>query len=94
MDIGQVLYTTVDMFFNIVLLLILARIILSWLPQFRYHQIAEFIFGITEPILAPFRRIPPIGMIDISPMVAIIALSILQTVLKVVISMFFSIPTQ
>jgi YggT family protein len=80
--IGQVLYTTIDIFFNIVLLLILVRILLSWVPQFRYNQIAELVYGITEPILSPFQRIvPPIGMIDISPMVAIIALAVIQNVL-------------
>jgi len=93
--IGQVLYTTVDMFFNIVLLLILARIILSWLPQFRSNQIAEFVFGITEPILGPFQRlIPPIGMIDISPMVAIIALAVIQQVLLWLIGNAFELPIQ
>ncbi len=91
--IGQVLYTTVEMFFNIVLLLILVRIILSWLPQLRTHQIAEIVFGITEPILSPFQRIiPPIGMIDISPMVAIITLSVLQQVLLWLIVNAFELP--
>lgn len=38
---------------------------------------------ITEPILAPLRRvIPPIGMIDISPVVAIILLNIISEVLQ------------
>lgn len=90
--IGQILYTTIDMFFNIVFLLILARIILSWLPQFRSNQIAEMIFGITEPILAPFQRlIPPIGMIDISPMVAIIVLGIGQRILLFMIVSAFGL---
>lgn len=93
--IGQVLYTTVDMFFNIVLLLILARIILSWLPQFRSNQIAEFVFGITEPILGPFQRlIPPVGMIDLSPMVAIIALAVIQQILLWLIGNAFQLPLQ
>lgn len=95
MDIGQILFTTIDLFFNLVMLLILARIILSWLPQYRTHPIAEFIFGITEPILGPFQRlIPPIGMLDISPMVAIIALVILQFILKTIVASVFNIPVQ
>ena len=90
MDIGQILYTTIDMFFNILLLLILARIILSWLPQFKSHPIAEMIMNVTEPVLSPFQRIiPPVGMIDISPMVAIIALSIIQQLLLWLISNTF-----
>lgn len=88
--IGLVLYQTIEIFFNIVLLLILVRIIISWLPQLRAHQISEIVFNLTEPILGPFQRvIPPIGMIDISPMVAIIALSITQQVLLwLVVGMF------
>lgn len=93
MDIGSVLYNTVNIFFNVVSLLILARIIMSWLPQLRYNQIGEFVFGITEPILSPFQRIiPPIGMIDISPMVAIIALYVLQTILLTIIGTAFNLP--
>lgn len=88
--IGQVLYQTIEIFFNIMLLLILARIIISWLPQLRYNQISEIVFSLTEPILGPFQRIiPPIGMIDISPMVAIITLSIAQQILLwLVVNMF------
>lgn len=95
MDIGQILNTTIDLFFNIVLGLIFGRIILSWLPQYRYHPIAEFIYGITEPLLAPFQRfIPPMGQIDISPMVAIIALAILQYVLKFIVTTVFNLPLE
>lgn len=91
--IGQVLYQTVDLFFNIVLLLILVRIILSWLPQFRNNRFAEIVFGITEPILSPFQRlIPPMGMMDISPMVAILTLAVLQQILLFVIANAFELP--
>ncbi|GIL15210.1 MAG: hypothetical protein BroJett039_03830 [Chloroflexota bacterium] len=93
MDIGQILYTTIDLFFNIVFVLILARIILSWLPQYRYHPIAEFIYGITEPILGPFQRlVPPMGAIDFSPMVAIIVLAILQAILTTIVAALFNLP--
>lgn len=95
MDIGQILNTTIDLFFNIVLVLIFGRIILSWLPQYRYHPIAEFIYGITEPILSPFQRfIPPVGPVDISPMVAIIVLVILQYILKFAVATIFNVPLE
>jgi YggT family protein len=90
--LGQVLYQTIEVFFNIMLLLILARIIISWLPQLRYNQISEIVFNLTEPILGPFQRlIPPIGMIDISPMVAIITLSIAQQILLFVVAGAFGL---
>ena len=95
MDVGQVLYQTINYFFNIVQLLIIARIILSWIPRLRANQIGEFIFGITDPILAPFQRIvPPMGMLDISPMVAFVVLLILQQVLLTIVAVAFNLPAQ
>lgn len=53
---------------------LIARILLSWLPGLQDNKIAEFLYNITEPYLSVFRRfIPPLGMIDLSPIVAFIA---------------------
>lgn len=50
---------------------LIARILLSWLPQLQDNRFAEFLYRITEPYLSVFRRfIPPLGMIDLSPIVA------------------------
>ncbi|HJV44590.1 MAG TPA: YggT family protein [Bacillota bacterium] len=50
---------------------LIGRILLSWLPQLQENRIAVFIYNITEPYLAVFRRIiPPLGMIDLSPIAA------------------------
>jgi uncharacterized protein YggT (Ycf19 family) len=56
--------------------LVIAYVLLSWLPSARESFIGEILSKIVEPYLSPFRRfIPPIaGMIDISPIVALIAL--------------------
>lgn len=52
-------------------------IIMSWLPGARESQFGQFFARICEPYLEQFRRfIPPIGMIDISPIVAIFALQL------------------
>jgi YggT family protein len=94
-DVGQILYTTIQLFFDIVFFLILIRILLSFFPQFRSNQFAELVFGITEPILAPFQRlIPPIGMIDISPMVAIIVMGVLQQILLFLVANAFGLVVQ
>lgn len=62
--------------------LIFARIIISWFPVDPYHSIVQFLHQVTEPILAPFRRLPlQIGMLDLSPLVAFIAIQFLNTVL-------------
>ncbi|MBI2846239.1 MAG: YggT family protein [Chloroflexi bacterium] len=73
----------IQFFFTALNLAIIARVILSWFRFDPTHPISTTLYDITEPILGPLRRyIPPIGMIDISPMVAIILLNILQTVIE------------
>ncbi len=90
MDIGQILLTTSDLFFTLMTFLILGRVILSWLPQYRYSQVGQFIYGITDPVMRPIQNlIPPLGMIDISPIIAIIALQILQTIVGTIITTIF-----
>jgi YggT family protein len=50
-------------------------ILMSWFPNSRETGIGRFLTSICEPYLDPFRRIiPPLGMIDISPIVAILVL--------------------
>ncbi|EJQ14427.1 YggT family protein [Bacillus cereus] len=52
-------------------------ILLSWFPGAKESTFGEFLARICEPYLEPFRRfIPPLGMIDISPLVAIFALKL------------------
>ncbi len=61
---------------------IFARAIISWFPIDRGGPIVRALEAITDPVLEPLRRIlPRIGMIDISPMVAIITLFIIAGVL-------------
>lgn len=51
-------------------------IFMSWIPSTRETAIGQFLARICEPYLEPFRKIiPPIGMIDISPIVAILVLN-------------------
>ena len=57
----------------------LAYILTSWVPQIKNNFIVEFLEAICEPYLKLFRKfIPPIGMLDISPVVALIVLSVIQ----------------
>ncbi len=86
MAIDAILIQTVDLVFTFFYLAIMARIILSWFRIDPYHPVSVFLFRVTEPILASFRSIiPPIGMLDISPVVAIIVLGIVQQVLVFII---------
>ncbi len=76
----------VDVFFTLLSLAILARALLSWFRVSPYHPIMDFLYRITEPILGPLRRaIPPIGMVDISPLIALILLQIIQQILVAII---------
>ena len=69
--IAKILYFA----YNIYYYLIIAYILMSWIPQMANSPIGELIAKVVEPYLRPFRKIiPPIGMIDISPIVAFFAL--------------------
>ncbi len=79
----------IDLFFYLLSLAILARVLLSWVRVSPYHPVVEFLYQITEPILAPLRRIiPPVGMMDISPIIAMLLLQIIQQVLVEIIRGF------
>ena len=77
----------VDVFFTLLTLAILARVLLSWVRVSPYHPAVDFVYRITEPILAPLRGVlPSVGMVDISPVIAIILLQIIQQVLVAIIA--------
>lgn len=66
---------------------IIAYIFMSWFPGARDSSFGQFLGNITEPYLAPFRKvIPPIAMIDFSPIIAIFCLQIAQYGLRYVFS--------
>ena len=55
--------------------LLVARIIISWFPVEPYHPIVQFLTQVTDPLLAPLRRIPlQIGMLDLTPLIAFMIL--------------------
>jgi len=59
-------------------LLILARVLLSWVDPTGRGQLAAFIIQTTEPILAPVRRVlPRTGMFDLSPLIVILVLGVI-----------------
>ncbi|WP_096189205.1 YggT family protein [Evansella halocellulosilytica] len=61
----------------IYLIMCVIYIFMSWFPNSRESGFGKFIGRMVEPYLAPFRQIiPPLGMIDISPIVAIFALNL------------------
>jgi YggT family protein len=69
---------------NVYFIILVARIIMSWFPVTPgtpMASVVSILYDLTEPVLGPFRRIiPPIGMIDISPIVVFFALSIVRQI--------------
>jgi len=73
----------IDLVLNIFLFAILIQAILSWVNPDPYNPVMGILNTVTAPVLRPFRRlIPPIGGIDISPMIAMIAIIFIQKLLQ------------
>ncbi len=81
--ISSLLISTLVNFINVYLVLILVRILLTWFQGAGWAETAtSYLSPITDPYLNVFRSfIPPIGMIDISSILAIFVLQILQSTL-------------
>jgi YggT family protein len=62
---------------------LLAMIILSWVAQGSRHPAILLLYQITEPVMAPLRRLlPPIGGLDLSPILAFILINIVQIIIQ------------
>ena len=62
---------------------IIVRALMSWFNPSPDNPIVRFVIEITEPVLAPLRRIVPrVGMIDITPIVAILLMNVILQVLE------------
>ena len=70
----------VGLFFDILIWLLFARIIISWLPHNPQNAIIRLLYEGTEPILSPFRKIMPKSSLplDLSPLIALIVLQVLR----------------
>jgi YggT family protein len=68
--------------FSILKIALLVRVVSSWLPVSPYSKWISWSFRLTEPILAPLRRIvPTLGAFDITPIVAYFLLGLIQSFL-------------
>jgi YggT family protein len=60
-------------------LLVLGRVVLSWVDPRGRTQLGAFVYATTEPFLGPVRRaLPATGPLDLSPLVVLIVLSLLS----------------
>lgn len=83
MEATGLIVQTVLQFINIYLLLIFVRILLSWFQTAEWANSAmSFLGPITDPYLNIFRSVvPPLGGMDFSPILAILALQVLSSLL-------------
>jgi len=64
---------------NVLAILILLRVVVSWYSPRPTNMLIVILYRVTEPILAPLRRIiPRVGPLDFSPLVAIILIQVIR----------------
>ncbi|MGM9951511.1 MAG: YggT family protein [Lysinibacillus sp.] len=81
------IYYVINNVFTIYTFMLIAYILLSWVPAAQNSAVGRFLAAVCEPYLGFFRKfIPPIGMIDISPIIALFALRFIQQGLMIVVS--------
>lgn len=77
----------VDTLFLVYMIMLFIRIMGSWFPEYQDSKFMRFISYYTDPYLNVFRKIiPPLGMIDFSPIIAFFALQIIEAIVKTLIS--------
>lgn len=79
----------INIAFSVLIWMVIIRCLLSFIPHNPYQSIIRFVYEVTEPIMAPFRRIVPIiGGLDISPIAVVLALELVRWAFIQVVLMF------
>jgi YggT family protein len=80
----------IDLLYQVYFYMVLIYVLMSWLPAVRESFVGEFLGRMVEPYLRPFRRlIPPLGgVLDISPIIALLALNFVALGLKAIVDFF------
>jgi YggT family protein len=77
-----VLLYLVNLLYYTLLILIIARIIISFVNVSPYHPVVQLVYQLTEPLLGPIRNLlPAMGGLDFSPFVLIIAAQLIRVIL-------------
>ncbi len=73
-----------DLLFELYTWVLIARFLLTWIPNVDYsHPVVRFIHKATDAVVRPFRGlIPPLGGIDLSPLVIFLVLRMAYSVLR------------
>jgi YggT family protein len=81
--LSEFIVVFIQLFFTVLWLIVVARVLLSWINPTFQGPVARFLFDTTEPLLVPIRRfLPSTGTVDFSPLVLLLILGfIVQLVL-------------
>lgn len=88
------LINTINAFCQLIYILIMVRILLSWVPALSNTMIGRLVYQLTEPILGPIRSMihnSPIGggmMLDFSPVIALFIMQLIKSILINIILVF------
>lgn len=75
--------TFVDLLFNVLRFAIFGRVLISWVDPMGNMRVTQILREITEPIIAPIRSVMPnLGMIDLSPLVALLLIQLLYGLIR------------
>ena len=94
----QSLYQIIMLLLDVVWFFIIAHVIMSWLINFqvlntRQQLVAQIWYGLNrllEPLYGPLRRIlPPMGGLDLAPLVALLAIIMIRIILTNNIGLFY-----
>ncbi|MCD8037114.1 MAG: YggT family protein [Clostridiales bacterium] len=91
---AALLTNAINVFFKLLEMLILIRVLMSWVPSVRYTGFGNIIYTLTEPVLGPVKRMmdkSPLGggmMVDFSPVIALFILQIIQIIMLYIVEMF------
>ncbi|MER2189838.1 MAG: YggT family protein [Solibacillus sp.] len=81
------IYSVVSTVFLIYRFMLIGYILMSWIPALQSSAVGEFLSKVCEPYLGFFRKfIPPIGMIDFSPIVGLFVLVFIEQGVYIVLS--------
>ncbi len=75
----------INLLVGVLYIAMIGRVLVSWFkigPSSPFFPAVNVLYQITEPVLAPIRRVlPRFGMLDLSPMVALILIGVAQRVI-------------
>lgn len=79
----------INIAFEVYFIILLIRVVLSWVRMSPYSKFYQFIFNMTEPLLAPIRKrtVSPNMPVDFSPMILMLVLIVVERLIAVLVTL-------